>query len=100
MSCTAQTSPDLLSVPDQSIDLRLKSAAHEMDQASEFRSMAAWSACIAGLFIAADRLNNPGSPLDFSTGVACLGGVAYIGLNAVGTKHDRKAAEILRGHRE
>lgn len=79
--------------PGQRTDLRL--ASWHMEQAADLEELAAWIGGIGMAFVASDRLNNPGSSMDFSAGVLAVTATAYVGINLVSTKHTRKAAAAL-----
>ena len=81
----------------EEVNLRLGLAAVELDRAAELRSVATWTVCAGALFIASDKINNRDADGSYALAVGSFSFAAYIGLNALAVRHDRRAARLLHG---
>lgn len=81
----------------EDVNLRLELASVEMERAADFRELSVWVACTGALFVAADRINNRDSDGSFAMGVASVSLAAYVGLNGIAIRRDRRAARLLHG---
>lgn len=90
---------DLPAVPPsvEAVNLRLERAAHEMDRAAEWRTLATFMIASGAVVVASDRINNRDGNWGFAAGAAVFSFGTYVALNSMGDRHDRRAARLLHG---